>query len=659
MRNLIAILVLATIASPLKAQNLSADVTLKALLKSQAGQQGLVQEYDGRKNDLLHSGSADFKAAATGAKTYLNLSGSEMGSGEGSWGIDLNVGALSLNAYEANMVHRQPWVRTGMIINSTWSVNGGQRPQNPLTAFGGAIGFASTDVSGLSFKRTESNLKVAYAPGDYGVHAGLWEENEQGNMIARYSTIVMADETDRHIKMINLGFDAGIGDGAVAYDYTRANFSDNAATVYISTWSYPELKHRAPPHRMDLRSLSFRSHPIAGYNLTGSLMSRTREGLVNGYKMGSYTAALAASHRFGKDLNVTIKGYGRTEQMSENDAWFIVKTYSKTGSGVPTAFSFGETSYVDKANFKGEMLIDYDFSEKLGFSLGYKLDHNYRRHAKAEVYSSSQTYTDGVFIDKNTQYNAWAKKNTQNIYSADVNASLPMDAELGLGFKAVRANVAVFESLPNKSDEYSADLYVPIKGNLFFTGSAMVMSGENDESNHTNSKDNQNSYLAGLEWSGGKYTAGANYAFDQTSSHSDIYFGGYSDIAPANDIPSKRSIRELGVLYRAANDTLGFHATAKLSNEYMLAANSSYTRSLGKAPVNVVLTKAGDAGTVNDLEPSDIRIVSTGLNLKFTPATNKSLSASLGLRRDQWTDKMNSQNSGWVNSASVALSSRF
>ncbi|MDO8805956.1 MAG: hypothetical protein Q7R35_16185 [Elusimicrobiota bacterium] len=659
MRNLTAILILAVIATPLKAQNLSADITLNALMKSYSGSSALVQEYDGRKNDILNAGSIDFKAAASGEKSYLDLSGYGFGSGEGGAYIDLNVGALGIKASENTMVHRQPWVRTGMMVNGAWYFDPNTKPYNPLTVWNYNLTnseLGKNDISGQSFKRTEDNINVSYAPGDYGVHAGIWEEKEQGTIIARNYSKAMVHDLDREMRLLTLGFDAKIGDGAVAYDYVRGNFADNSMKVIVSTRSYPQYLQTAPAHTMEQRSLVFRSHPVAGYNLNGSLMSRTREGQVNGYKLGSYTATLAASHRFGKKLNVTVKGYGRTQQVTENDSWSVNTEWT---NGVVSSAKTGATSYIDRATFNGEMLANYDFSDKLGFNLGYKLGHNYRRHVGSEVYSSSQTYTDGVYVEKNTQWNTLAEKNTQSIYTAGANVSLPMEAELGLGYKATRANVALVESMFTTEDEYSADLYVPIKGSLFFTGSAMVMSGANEKSHHTNSKDNQNTYLAGLDWSGRKYSAGANYAFDQVSSHSDLYYGGYSVISQANNIPSKRSIRNLGVLYRYANDTMGFHGSAKLSKEYTLTANSSYTRSLGKAPVNVVLTKAGDAGTVTDLEPSDIRIVSTGMNIKFSPVNNKSLTANLGLRRDQWTDKLNSENSGWVNMASVAVSSKF
>lgn len=652
-------LTLAIIASPLKAQNLSADVTLNALMKSNSGSNALVEEYNGRKTDITNAGSADFKASATGANTYLDLAGYDIGSGEGSWDLNLNAGGFGVKASESNMVHRQPWIKTGMIVNSTWSVNGNVSPQTGATLLAPALSGISRDISGRSFNRTESNTMLSYAFGDYGVHAGLWEEKEQGDIISRNNSKAWVQGIDRDLKMVNLGFDAKIGDGAMAYDYVRGNFSDDSQAIYVSTSSYILGRQLAPAHKMEMRNLSFRSHPVAGYNVNGSLMSRTREGVINGYKMYSYVATLAASHRFGKKLNVTVKGYGRTEQVNENDAWNPIASYSKTGNGTPLTYKPGETSYVDKANFTGEMLANYDFSEKLAFNLGYKLDNNYRRHAGAEVFTSSNTYNDLGYVEANSQWNAIAKQNTINIYTAGVNASLPMNAELGLGFKATRSNAAVFEALLTASEEYSADLYVPVKGNLFFTGSAMVMSGENKKSHHTNSKDNQNSYLAGLDWSDAKYTAGANYAFDQVSNHSDMYYGGWAAQTPTYDTTGTRPYRELGVLYRAANDTIGFHGSAKLSKEYTLAANSSYTRSLGKAPVNIVLTKAGDAGTINDLEPSDIRIVSTGLNLKFSPASNKNLSANLGLRRDQWTDKLDSLNSGWVNSASVAVSSKF
>lgn len=657
MRNLITMLILAITASPLMSQDFSADATVNARLTGQKGNMGLVREYDGRKTDLENAGSVDINATATGTKSYLDLSVLGLNTGEGSAYFDLTLGALSVKGYETTLVHRQPWIKTGMLTqNSTWFLNQNEMPtddtwNNRVASFNAT----TADVMSNSFKRTESSLKVAYTGDDYGVHANVWEEKEQGDVASRSSSRVMQTFVDRAIKQISLGFDAKLGNGALAYDYTKGEFEDNAARVTISTTaSFYWQEARAPKHEMDMRSLTFRVQPVKGYNVTGSLSSRNRESLDTGYKLGSYIATLAASHRFGDKVHVTVKGYGRTEQMDESDSYDFI--YSRLNNRI--VLRHGEEGHIDRANFTGELLANYSPNDKMSFNLGYKLDNNYRRHAGTELFTSSQTYEDGGFVAANTQWNAIAKQNTMNIYTAGANLSLPLDAELGLGYKATRSNVAVFESLPTTSDEYSADIYMPVPfvKSLSFVGSAMAMNGENEESNHTNSSDHQNSYLAGLEWNnGGKYTAGGSYAFDQMSSHSDAYYAGYTGWVQNYDIPGWRPERTLGALYRYANDTLNFHASAKLSNEYTVAADSSYTRSLGKAPVYIVCTD----GIIVDTEPSDIRIVSTGLNMTYNPAKNKNLSASLALRRDQWTDKLDSSNSGWVNTASVALSTKF
>lgn len=657
MRNLITMLILAITASPLMSQDFSADATVNALLTGQKGNMGLVREYDGRKADLENAGSVDMNATATGAKSYLDLSVLGLNTGEGSAYFDLTLGALSVKGSENTLVHRQPWIKTGMLtVNSTWFLNQNEMPTDDRWNNRVATYAATTaDVMSESFKRTESSLDVAYAGDNYGVHAKVWEEKEQGDVASRSSARVMQTFVDRALKQISLGFDAKFGDGALAYDYTRGEFEDNAARVTISTTSsFYWQEARAPKHEMDMRSLTFRVQPVKGYNVTGSLGSRNRESLDTGYKLGSYVATLAASHRFGDKVHVTVKGYGRTEQMEESESYNFLYSFTPHAS----VYRHGEEGHIDRANFTGELLANYSPTDKMSFNLGYKLDNNYRRHAGAEVFTASQTYEDGGFEAANSQWNAIAKQNTMNIYTAGANFSLPMEVELGLGYKATRSNVAVFEALPTTSDEYSADIYMPVPmvKSLSFVGSAMAMNGENEKSNHTNSNDHQNSYLAGLEWNnGGKYTAGTSYAFDQMSSRSDAYYAGYTAWKPAYDIPGWRPERTLGALYRYANDTLNFHASAKLSNEYTVTADSSYTRSLGKAPVYIVCAD----GIIVDTEPSDIRIVSTGLNMKYNPAKNKNLSASLALRRDQWTDKLDSSNSGWVNTASVALSTKF
>ena len=656
MRNLITMLILAITASPLMSQDFSADATVNVLLKGQKGHMGLVREYSGQEGDLQNAGSVDFNASATGAKSYLDLSVLGLNTGEGSAYFDLTLGALNVKGSETNLVHRQPWIKTGMATNTNaFLINTNEKPtDNTWNNSVASFNATTADVMSESFKRTETDLRVAYTGENYGVRAKVWEEKEIGDMASRSSGKVMQTFIDRSLKLFTIGADARIGGGAVAYDYTRGEFTDEAPLVMISTISsfYWQEAH-APNSRMDMRNIVFRAQPVKGYNVTGSLASREREAK-NGYKLGTYTATLGASHRFGEKLHVTIKGYGRTEQMEESESYRFL--YSRTNGRL--VYRTGEEGHIDRANFTGEMMASYSATDKMNFSLGYKLDNNYRRHAGAEMFTSSQTYEDGGFVAANTQWNAIAKQNTMNVYTAGANLSLPMEAELGLGYKATKSNVAVFESLPTVSNEYTADIYMPVPfaKNLTFVGYVLAMDGENEKSNHTNSKDHQNSYLAGLEWNnGGKYYAGANYAFDQMSSNSDAYYAGYSAWRQNDDVPGTRPERTLGALYRYANDTIGLHGSAKLSNEYTVSANSSYTRSLGKAPVYIVCTD----GIITDTEPSDIRIVSTGMNLKYSPAKNKSLSASLALRRDQWTDKLDTSNSGWVNTASVAVSAKF
>ncbi len=649
MRTLIAMLMMAATASPLMAQDLSADATLNALVKQTDGSQGLVQEYT-KQEGTFKTGSVGFNANAAGAKTYLDVSATGLGSGEESGELSLNLGTLAIKASEKSMYHRQPWIKTGMIVNGTFYINTNEVPTNELWNTKLPV-----DLASQSFKRTESDMSVNYTcpkTGNYGVHAGLWEEKENGDAATKSSGKVMQTYVDRSLKLLDLGFEAKLGDrSAMAYDYTQGSFADDAAPVMISTTaSFYWQKAKAPAFRMDMHSLAFRSQPLKGYSVTGSVLSRTREALVSGYKMGSYTATLGAAHRFGEKLAVTVKGYGRTETKAENDAYWFMNT---TKNGIQSSTKQGETSLVDKTNFTGEFLAMYDFSDKVDFSLGYKLDHNYRRHAHEETWTSTNTFADGGYLDASTQENAWAKKNTQSVYTAGANLKLPLAAELGLGYKAVRANKAVFESLPTTSDEYSADLYVPVAGSLSFLGSASAMNGKNEKSEHTNSKDHQNSYLAGLEWFNEKYAAGANYAFDQMSSNSDIYYAGYGNWTMSYQA-TWPPVRVLGELYQYKNDTIGLHASAKLGSEYVLMGDSSYTRSLAKSPVYIVASN----GVISDTEPSDIRMVNSGLNLNYSPK-GKNLSADLGVRRAQWNDKLNGGNSGWVNSASLSLSTKF
>lgn len=684
MRNLIAIFILAITASPLKAQGLNADVTMNGQAINRSGYMGLVQEYDGKKPANFKGGSADFSAVTNNAKTYLEVSAEGLGTGEGKSYLNLTMGGLDIKASENTLVHRQPYLRTGMLTaNSTWFRNTNEVPtdelwnidpytstwylDNMVTPPAGPWitepKAGGVDVYSQSFKRTESDLKASFTDtrtGDYTVRAGRWEEREQGTVASKSSGKVMQTYVDRSLKLFNIGGDAGIGNGAVAYDYVQGSFSDDAALVVISTISsffYQDAP--APNHKMSMRSLAFRFQPVTGYNVTGSLNNRTRESSTNGYKAGAYTASLAASHAFGKKLNVTVKGYGHMRQIEENEYFVFISTRANRRAG---GVKLGSDSEIDRANFTGEMLANYDLSDKIAFNLGYKVDNNYRRHAEAEVFTASQTYQDGGFVDKNTQWNAPAKQNTQNTYTAGVNLTLPLQIELALATKMVRSNVAVFESLMSKSDEYTAELYAPVVKSLSFIATGFTMKGKNEKSHHTNSRDTQDSYMAGLEWDNeGRFTAGANYAFDSLSNRSDAYYAGYTGWYQMYDVPCtpgvvcSRPQRTLNALYRYTNDTQSVHGSAKLSKEYTLSADSSYTRSRSKAPVNILTTD----GTIIDTEPADIRIVNAGFSVKYSPVNNKSLSASIGVRRQMWTDKLFSENSGRVDTGTLSVSAKF
>jgi len=684
MRTLIAILMLTASALPLRAAewkglDYSGTASLRPAILEFWGNQSPVREYDGKR---YNGGEADVSFNTSGKGLYLDLFANDLYSGDESGFVNMNVGSMEVTGKVDKLTHRVSYVPTGIIMNGEFYQKNNYRlnptalqPFDPLdTPY-----YDASDGSGLRFNRTESDVKASFTcpkTGNYRVYGKVWDETEQGHMVAKNSGRIGAAEVNRQTTDLTVGADAAIGKtGAVAYDYTQGTFNDDAKMIIISTTgSFYNLKPFAPNNETKLHNLSFRYVPVAGYNVNGAATSRVRNNLNNGFRSRAYTATLGASHQFGKKLNVTIKSYGHTEMMDENDGYRFM-TAIRAGSTVPitpkkTADGTMTESQIDRYELKSDLLARYDLSDKIGLKAGYRVANSYRRHAEAEVFTPTNTYQGGGYVASGEQFNGVAEKNTAGILTLGMDFALPLEAELGVGYKGMRSNKAIMETYSTVSDEYSADLSMPLyvndqKSDISLVASAMYSRERNAKSNHTRTSSHEESAMTGLEWAGsGSYTAGADYSYDRRTDRGDMYLSGYTTPTDGmerslNGLP----IRVLNSLYRYTDNVIGVHATAKINKEFALAGDSSYTRSVGTVPVQLRLPVLASTDntlvSVTDLGPQEVRITRSAVSLKYTPVKYQNMSAKLGLRRDHWNDKVDSYNNGWVNVAELTLSTKF
>lgn len=651
MRSLIAVLMLAVSVAPVRAEwngiNYSGIGTVRLLDLDYRGNRGFVQEYDGRQYD---GGEADLSFKADKSNAYLDFNVNGLNSANEEGFLNLNIGSLLELTGKLNiMTHRQPFAMTGLYVDGVYT------DSTRITDLTGGVN--------MGFRRWEDEFKVAFAcPNnpDYRLFAKVWEERESGNSPARYtssggatSNKVSIGDIDRMTRDVTVGAQGSLGEnGAVAYDFTIRNFEDSISSQTAVFTVRPIVAHQ----KMTLHDVRFR-YNLASVAMTGSLSGRSRKNDSTGYIANAYAASLAGAYKPTRKSSITAKFYGRTVGINENASY--IDTSGKTwGNGLD--------GQIDRYNVRGEINGRYDFSHKLRAKVGYKLENNLRRHADLaeEVFTKDATYLDGTYISSNTQSNAVAVQDTRHIVTAGVDADLPFDASLGLNYKKLMANRAVFESMPTDSDEIDLSFNVPLPANLTFLASVGYLAEQNKKSNLTNSKRQQNSYLAGVDWSnGGPVSAGVDYSYEQASYFSTGYFGASNAITYLT--PNRwvtALMRFPGMNNKYENNVFGGHAAVRLPKGFSVTGYGSYTKSLSITPVGnftegFLVTDAGKI--VNSLMPSDIRIVRGSVYLRYQPAKYDNLAARLGYRRDQWVDKVDSRNSGWVNIAELMVSAKF
>lgn len=658
MRFITAILLLAS-ALPSYAET-AGEYSVRFLNLETSGDRRYVQEYDGRHQGSLE---ADLEFSATGSDTFVDFGGYDLNGPNAGGYFNMNIGpSVAVKGKFLKLSHRVPVAKAGVIMNGRF-VSGLDRNVDiyatlvPMTT-------DYTSASRVLFDRTESEAKVAYSlPGktDSKLTVGIWQEDEVGTMPGRYSQNInqaVAVDVNRQTRDISLGLNSGIGESAFSLDYTHRNFSDSAQMSVSSAGVDGSLikvdKPQTPSHVMNLYDVRFRTGVGSAVPVTGTLSARTRTSGHNKYTGSAYTANLAASYKPAKKVYLTAKAYGRVAGIYENQSFVDDK-------GKPWGDASGPAPQINHSNIAADLKARYEFSDKLSFTGGYKYENNYRKNAEnyEEVFVKDATYQDGTYISSNTQSNAVAVQDTKQTFSAGVGVMLPFDMELEASYQKMTANRAVFESLATDQNTGEVSLNAPLPFSLNLTASASYLDEKNEKSNLTDSTLHQNSYVAGLDWAGtSRLSAGVYYAYEQASFRSTGWFGDANN--PTGVVQIVNLMRMPGMLYRYENNVYGYHARMKLNNEFSLTGRGSYTVSRGANPVNLNIFRATTIPvTVSNLAPTDLRLASGALVLKYAPAAYKDISARLGYRRDMYLDKVVTANSGAVNTMDLALSARF
>lgn len=644
MRFLTAILVLAA-ALPSYAQT-SVEGTVNYLSVNSQGKRGLVQQYDGQQTGGVQ---ADLAVSALGANTYFDLEVNGLNGPDASGYFDLNLGAdLAIKGKFDNLTHRIPFLKTGVITNGVLATKAYTTTLYLSTApTTGRTVVMDVENRDLRFTRNETGASAAFSfPNSPGtkLNAGFWQEREYGEAALRYnSSQVNVGYVDRTTKDVALGVNTPVGEGAVSVDYTERNFKDKA-TQLVSESVYA----RGPTSKMGVTDIRYRTSAGAAIPVTAALSARTRTSAVTKFTTNAYAATVAAAYKPLKNLYLTAKAYGRTVTTFENHSFRSVKGGNYVWGGTS-----GPSQAIDQYNLSADLKARYVYSDKMSFRAGYKYENNYRANVSTYSFDSHIEYADQygtVYPGSSTLFNLPAVQDTRHTATLGVDASLPFDMELNAGYSKMMANRAVYNGSSDDKDKISASLVVPLPFKLTLVASAGYMAEKNKRENYIKMSRRQNSYQTAIEWAGNsKFSAGADYTYEQNSDHSDMY----------NGYKSTGQIHIIGALYRYENNTMGYHAGWKMSREFSLMGNGSYTISRGYQPDSLNQGLAAAATTRVIFAPKDIRVARGSIALKYNPASYKDVTARLGYRRDQWIDKVFTTQSGAVNTIDASVSAKF
>lgn len=646
MRFLTAILILAA-AVPSSAQtaaNYSAVSRVRFLDLNYGGNKDFVQEYDGRQNSGME---ADMEVAGVKGGTFLDFSLSGINGPSYGGYLDVNFSpSLRVKGDFSNLVHRPAYRTTGLIEDGFFVEHGSMTVVNQSKRPGGL------------FNRTESEAQVIYSVpgGNARMVGGYWQEYEAGTTYNRYySSTVNIGYVDRQTSDVSLGVNSGLTGGAISADLTHRRFVDSADYngVVLATTA-----PRAPDFKMNLTEVRFRSGADAVIPVAGALSARVRTNTENSYTSHAYTATLGANYKPTKKTYISARAYGRTVGIDENRSFIIrygatTKAWGESG---------GPRAQIDRYNLAGDLKARYQFSDKLSFKAGYKYENNYRKNGTAPELSNEggygdnkngiMRYYDGITFSTGAHHNVPAVQDTRNTASAGFAVSLPHDMELEGGYTKMTANRAVFNGTSDDSNRVDASLVVPLPARLTFIVSAGYAAEKNKRDAQNKMKSRQNSYQTAIEWAGNsRFSAGADYAYEQNSTHADNYWG-YSSTGMIH-IPQAFS--------RYENNVVGCHARWELAGGFSLSGNGSYVISRGQLTDNQnVLGVANKlAGAEVRYAPTDMRIARGAVTLAYVLPGNKDITGRLGYSRDHWIDKVFNMNSGWASTVNMMVSAKF
>jgi len=625
------------------------------------GNRGLVQEYDGHNSNMSSfAGRLGISFAGlvrpSSTPLYFSAGTAWQDSFDGDAAYELGIGsALRMSGDYESMIHRQPFIRSGIMLRGTTGTsypNGGQPLDgfraNPTITDKGAFG------SDLFIQRQTYDIRNEFSlPTGFpsSVFLDYWNANKKGKTPARYpSANAGIGEVDNTTQDYAAGaaVEAGNDAGAV-YQHTYRTFKDDARLTYY-TGTRP-VKPRLQDLHWNANELKFRCTPSQTMAFTGFLSNKDRNNDFNGYIARAYTGSLAAAYNPYKDLALTARLYARGTMIKENDQ--TRDLYNQ---------SLGDQDELDKNTWRGELSGRYVMGP-VRLKGGYKLEYNQRRGASAlvdsgNVYLRSAFYQDGVVIASDTSRNALATQDTKHILSADAAIELPLDMEIEADAKRMMTNRPVFEALPNWQDEAGVTLSVPLPKNFMLFTQMNYLEERNTVSTLGHSSRFEDTYLVGASWAGKIVMTGVDFSHENSRTQSEGWWGDYN--TGTNWLTNL--YHEPGMRYLNKNDELSAHARVKLPKGFAVSGRGAYGRSTGSVPVNltVVRTIAGtDLGSVTDFAPSDVRITRLSFGIDYVPGKYDNLSARADYRVDRWTDKYDDLNSGRVNIAELGVSAKF
>ena len=675
---------------PATANETNGWVQPSVLVGSQHGSDKIVREYDVRPFDSRHtvlfSGAVGVHSKLDlNAPSWFDFDGKGFGQGgEENATFGMGVGDWwSMKGDYGLMGHRIAYTRTFVDVDGT------NRPNREIVD-GAFVHFSTTtQANALNddpfIRRQTLDIRNTFRLPDWtktSLFFDFYRDYRYGDREARYqsSWASIADVNKRAEDYI-FGAQAEPTDKAgVDWEHTYRSFQDfsnmtSTGVVTVSTASgrfapvssaaINPVRPRGAPYIMNEDEIKFRYTPSAHTAVTAFASANRRNNSENGYLFKGYTGQVAGSYQNG-GMGLTARLYGRATQIDSKTSFYnqnSVETFATQQTNIKPS--------VEKNTLRFELDGRYNVVQSVRVKGGYKFETNRRRNAPSEDFKFANLVYDGVTINPGDQSNRMAVQDTNHRFNAGLAVTLPLDVDVEGEYKKMLANRAVFESLPDISDEYLGSVVVPLPANLSLFGSADYYTEANRRSNFTREHSTFDDYMASLSWAGNKWvSAGADYSYQNHRSYEDMYWG-TGEIAKLLN-----QLYRPGLPYTETNHTIGGHARFMLPKDLAFTARGGYTRSMTNIrafiPSSELLASGAgglagniannggvprDFGTVFDLSPHEVRI--THLSFALDWAIKNSIFARLAHNVDYYCDLTDDQITGWVNVTNASLSYKF